>query len=49
MRIRGAEHPDELVVLGNHRDAWAYGGVDPSSGAATQLELARIVSEFPGR
>ena len=29
-RIRGAELPDEWVVLGNHRDAWVFGGVDPS-------------------
>jgi len=42
-RIRGSEEPDQLVVLGNHRDAWVYGGVDPSSGTATQLELARVL------
>lgn len=42
-RIRGAERPDELVVLGNHRDAWVYGGVDPSSGTATLLETARVL------
>src|SRR6266404_5785488 len=29
-RIRGSELPDEWVLLGNHRDAWAFGGVDPS-------------------
>ena len=29
-RIRGAELPDEWIVLGNHRDAWVFGGVDPS-------------------
>ena len=34
-RIRGAELPDEWVVLGNHRDAWVFGGVDPSSGTAS--------------
>lgn len=42
-RIRGAEEPDKYVVLGNHRDAWVFGGVDPSSGSATQLELARVL------
>jgi N-acetylated-alpha-linked acidic dipeptidase len=42
-RIRGTEEPDQLVVLGNHRDAWVYGAVDPSSGTATQLELARAL------
>ena len=40
-RIRGAELPDEWVVLGNHRDAWAFGGVDPSSGTASMMELTR--------
>ena len=28
-RIRGAQLPDEWIVLGNHRDAWVFGGVDP--------------------
>jgi N-acetylated-alpha-linked acidic dipeptidase len=32
----------EVVILGNHRDAWAYGGVDPSSGSAALVELARV-------
>ena len=30
-------------MLGNHRDAWVFGAVDPSSGSATQLELARAL------
>jgi N-acetylated-alpha-linked acidic dipeptidase len=42
-RIRGSEFPDELVLLGNHSDAWVYGAVDPSSGTATMLELARVL------
>jgi N-acetylated-alpha-linked acidic dipeptidase len=40
-RIRGAELPDEWIVLGNHRDAWEFGGVDPSSGTASMLEMTR--------
>jgi N-acetylated-alpha-linked acidic dipeptidase len=40
-RIRGAEHPDEWVIVGNHRDAWVFGGVDPSSGTAALMELSR--------
>jgi N-acetylated-alpha-linked acidic dipeptidase len=40
-RIRGAQFPDEWVLLGNHHDAWEYGGVDPSSGTASMLELTR--------
>jgi len=42
-RIRGTEEPEKYVVLGNHRDAWVFGAVDPSSGSATQLELARVL------
>jgi N-acetylated-alpha-linked acidic dipeptidase len=37
-RIKGSEYPDEWVVAGNHRDAWVYGAVDPSSGTAAMLE-----------
>ncbi len=40
-RIRGSELPDEWIVLGNHRDAWEFGGVDPSSGTASLLEMTR--------
>ena len=39
--IRGSEEPEKLVILGNHRDAWSYGAVDPSSGTAALLETAR--------
>lgn len=31
---------DELVLIGNHRDAWAYGGVDPNSGSAVRPPAA---------
>lgn len=39
--IRGSEEPDRVVLLGNHRDAWTYGAVDPSSGTAALLDIAR--------
>ena len=42
-RIRGATEPDRWVIVGNHRDAWVYGGVDPSSGSASLMELARAL------
>ncbi|MGB9404342.1 MAG: M28 family metallopeptidase [Candidatus Acidiferrales bacterium] len=45
-RIRGAELPDEWIVLGNHRDAWVFGGVDPSSGTASMLELTRDLGQM---
>ena len=37
-KIKGSQYPDEWVVAGNHRDAWVYGAVDPSSGTAAMLE-----------
>lgn len=40
-RIPGAREPERLVVLGNHRDAWTHGAVDPNSGTAAMLEMAR--------
>ena len=45
-RIRGAELPEEWVVLGNHRDAWVFGGVDPSSGTASMMELTRALGQL---
>jgi N-acetylated-alpha-linked acidic dipeptidase len=45
-RIRGSDLPDEWVVLGNHRDAWVFGGVDPSSGTASMMELTRSLGEL---
>lgn len=32
---------DRYVLLGNHRDAWVFGAIDPSSGTAVMLEVAR--------
>ncbi len=37
-RIPGTDGGDDWVVAGNHRDAWAYGAVDPNSGTAAMLE-----------
>jgi N-acetylated-alpha-linked acidic dipeptidase len=45
-RLRGSEEPEKLVILGNHRDAWIYGAVDPASGTAAQLELARALGSL---
>ena len=45
-RIRGSELPDEWVLIGNHRDAWVHGGVDPVSGTASMLELTRDLGEL---
>jgi N-acetylated-alpha-linked acidic dipeptidase len=45
-RIPGATHPDEWVVLGNHRDAWVYGAVDGVSGTAPLLAVARGLGQL---
>ncbi|KAM3202686.1 putative glutamate carboxypeptidase AMP1 isoform X1 [Capsicum annuum] len=39
--VKGSEEPDRFVLLGNHRDAWTYGAVDPNSGTAALLDIAR--------
>jgi N-acetylated-alpha-linked acidic dipeptidase len=45
-RIPGAEEPDRWVVVGNHRDARTYGAVDPSSGTAPLLAVARGLGQL---
>jgi N-acetylated-alpha-linked acidic dipeptidase len=42
--IRGSSEPEKKVILGNHRDAWTHGAVDPNSGTAAQLEVARGIA-----
>jgi N-acetylated-alpha-linked acidic dipeptidase len=43
---RGSEHPDELVIIGAHRDAWGPGAADNVSGTVSVLEAARAVAEL---
>ncbi|HMK30684.1 MAG TPA: M28 family metallopeptidase [Terriglobales bacterium] len=45
-RIRGSQYPDEWVIMGNHRDAWVYGAVDPISGTVAMLEAVRGLGEL---
>lgn len=45
-KIKGREEPEKWVVIGNHRDAWVYGAVDPSSGTAAQLGLAQNMGQL---
>ena len=45
-RVQGDEESDRWVILGNHRDAWVFGAVDPNSGSATMLEIARGFGEL---
>jgi N-acetylated-alpha-linked acidic dipeptidase len=43
--IRGAELPDEIVLVGGHRDAWGPGAADNVSGTISVLEAARTIAE----
>lgn len=45
-KIKGDELPDELVIAGNHRDAWVFGAVDPNSGTASMLEAVHGIGEL---
>ncbi|WCJ42581.1 Glutamate carboxypeptidase 2 [Euphorbia peplus] len=44
--IEGSEEPDRFVILGNHRDAWTFGAVDPNSGTAALLEVAQRLGKL---
>ena len=37
---------DRYVLVGNHRDAWVYGAIDPSSGTAVMMEMARVMAKL---
>jgi N-acetylated-alpha-linked acidic dipeptidase len=42
--IRGTDFPDEVIVIGAHRDAWSPGAVDNVSGTTSVVESARAVA-----
>ena len=46
VRIDGSEEKDRWIVLGNHRDAWVFGAVDPNSGTSAMLEVGRGFGEL---
>jgi len=45
-RIDGSDEKDRWVIMGNHRDAWTFGAVDPNSGTTAMLEAARGFGEL---
>jgi N-acetylated-alpha-linked acidic dipeptidase len=47
--VRGSEFPDEMVIIGGHRDAWGPGAADNVSGTVSVLEAARAVAELAKR
>jgi N-acetylated-alpha-linked acidic dipeptidase len=45
-RVEGGEERDRWIIMGNHRDAWTFGAVDPNSGTAAMLEVGRGFGEL---
>ncbi len=43
--VRGSEFPDEMVIIGGHRDAWGPGTGDNVSGTVSILEAAHAVAD----
>lgn len=43
--IRGSEYPNEMVMVGGHRDAWGPGAADNVSGTISVLEAARAIAD----
>jgi N-acetylated-alpha-linked acidic dipeptidase len=43
--VRGSEFPDEVVIVGGHRDGWGPGTADNVSGTVSVLEAARAVAD----
>ncbi|KAK4495907.1 hypothetical protein PRZ48_013175 [Zasmidium cellare] len=44
--IEGLEQPKKKIIVGNHRDSWCFGAVDPGSGSAVMMEMVRIFGEL---
>ena len=44
--LEGTDEREQKVILSNHHDAWVYGAVDPSSGTATMIALARALGRL---
>jgi N-acetylated-alpha-linked acidic dipeptidase len=43
--VPGAEFPDEMVIVGGHRDAWGPGAADNVSGVVSVLEVAEALAD----
>ncbi|PNH26824.1 hypothetical protein BJF96_g9898 [Verticillium dahliae] len=41
-KIEGIEQSEKTIMVGNHRDAWAFGATDPHTGTAIMMEVARL-------
>jgi Zn-dependent M28 family amino/carboxypeptidase len=47
--IRGSSKPDEIVLLGAHRDSWdlGTGAIDDGAGCGIVIEAARLIGMLP--
>jgi N-acetylated-alpha-linked acidic dipeptidase len=43
--VRGTDFPDEIVMIGGHRDAWGPGAADNVSGTISVLEAAHAIAD----
>ncbi|KAI0202305.1 Zn-dependent exopeptidase [Astrocystis sublimbata] len=48
-KIEGYEQAEKDIIIGNHRDSWAFGASEPNSGTAIMLEVARVFSDLVAR
>ncbi|KIV57097.1 M28 family metallopeptidase [Aneurinibacillus migulanus] len=46
VKIPGAKYPEQTIVIGAHRDTWAYGSKDNTSGWSTTMEIARALGKL---
>ena len=37
---------DRYILMGNHRDAWYFGAVDPTGGTAVMMEISRVFASL---
>jgi len=37
---------DRYILVGNHRDAWSFGAIDPSRGTSVMLEISRLLAHM---
>jgi len=46
--IPGSDEDEKewIIGMGNHRDGWTFGGLDPNSGTTAFLEVARILGNL---
>lgn len=44
--IEGIETGVKKVIVGNHRDSWCFGSVDPGSGSAVLMEVVNIFGQL---